>query len=930
ADERAPRPAPDAQPFHQDAPMVFPYQAAAGVDKTIGLAPAGSTAALTRAASGFRSHGKGIASPAPPGGDVDGRKGNLYAGDGGGEAGDVTSQTAVRAAASALPESGSVPARAAQHGGLRGMRRPQVPLQLQPYHGVRSYMSNASASQLSAGVPGGAVPGWPWRPPAQTFNASGAAPCTAGGSPAPSVASSQFSNLAAPYQQYYPVPVYYAQQQQLRHIQQQQYRRMYEHLMYGAPSQQRKPVSMGGGATAGLPASPISPPYDRRMANLSASVGAGGGMAWQDHSLIHPFDMYGSYSGMHYHFPFHGSPVLPFPHTPAVPPLHPHPSPHLHAYPNPQHVHSTTTAYASAPNERANAGGSQRPRGHSQPSCNGDTATAPQPPSGGISGADENSGAVAIATAAAAAAAQSATKPSWRQRYMAETAQRELCSDGMDSHSAASPTVAMDGGACQGDETKPPFSCGAEVPRDSSGGPDAAGDGWGSGVSGLSGPTGGSKSIVATTGPVATAATATVAEGEKVVGAAAAAAAATDATCSSIATSDSGGPSASAHVAGSGSATTAAGYGSDILDLRGLEVASAALADEEDDPLGMGGFVKLPQPQPGPEAAAASALGTEAKCLEDADGFGLVPGAAPPSRPLRATVMMHHQHHQPAASGSASGSGSAASALMPRRWAPQQLNDDYGAASEGWYNFEAPLRRQQQQQHSSNPVTSSQHLELRPSECAQRLQMQGQEGDTTCSQMYYSADYYATSPYDGIDEYAMYGGVSSLYGGGGGGAVAAVDYATVMNPSLHPPMQLQLLPHQVQHQQPYRGPLQTSAMQQQQQQSNDVWRQSRAASGSHLPVVESSAPSLRFSVFGGAGRTTDTANVNVRPMAANVALSQSRSLQASQLHSHSHIPGGGLPLNETSELRDRVVHGHSLLQHLYDSNNPSVHREMLQ
>ncbi|GLI70528.1 hypothetical protein VaNZ11_015443 [Volvox africanus] len=943
--ERAPRPATDAQPFHQDEPTVFPYQAAAGVDNNSDLAPAGSTAALTRAASGFRSHGKGITSSAPPGDDGDGRKGNLYVG---GEGGDVTSQTTVQAV---IPEPGSVPARAAQHGGLRGVRRPQVPLHLQPHHGVRSYMSNASGSQLSAGALG-----WPWRQPAHL--STGAAAGTAGGSPAPSVASSQFSNLAAPYLQYYPVPLFYAQKQQLRHVRQQQYPRMYEQLMYGGLSLRRDPASMGSGATEGLPPSPISLPHDRRIANSSASVGGGGGMAWQHHSSIPPFDVCGSYSGLHYPVHFCGSPIMPSMHTPAVPPLHQHPQPHPHAYPNPRsgQMHGTTTAYASATDAGPAvpiADDSRRPRGHSQPSCDGDIAAAGQPPSGGTSGVDETSGRGATATiaaAAAAAAAQSATQPAWPVRYMAGMASGKFGSESMELRSVTSPIYVMGDGACQGNERKPSPTCGGGVTSGSSSGPETVRDGWGSGVSD---PTGVAKSIVAATGSMATA---LAAEAEQAEGAPAAAA--TVATCGgtggesgsrSVAASGSAGASTSAHIAGSGSATTAAGCGSDILDLRGLDMTPAASADDdEDEALGMGDFVKLLQTGPGPGAEAVSALGTEANCLElglleDADGFGLVPGAAPPSRPLHVMPMVHQQQRQqPAASGPGSGSGSV-SALMPRRWgpnvgsthvsgtlqhssAPQQLNDDDGAASGAWYDRVAlPNALRQHQQHSSsNPVMSSQLPELRPSECAQRS-LQGQEGDAACSQIYDCADYYVTSPYDGIDEYAMYGGASSLYVSGGV-AAGTVDYAAVMDSSLHPPWQLQLQPDGVQY--PHQSPLQIRLIQgmQQQQLNDEAGRQMRAASVSHLPVAELSAASLRVSVFGGGGETIDTADADVRLMGANAALQQSRLLQASQ--SHSHVPGGVLPLNETSELRDRIAHGHSLLQHLYDSKHPSVHHRL--
>ncbi|EFJ46174.1 hypothetical protein VOLCADRAFT_93324 [Volvox carteri f. nagariensis] len=308
-----PRQAVDLLTYHPGPPTVFPYQAAAEAGKAAHVAEAAAAAtALNRgvAASEFRSSStKGV--PPEEGGGGGARKGDTY------------SAVDASAVATAAPPP---PPRMPQHdAGPRGIRRPQVPLHLQPYHGVTSYMSNTSASQLS------------WRPAAQSSSGAGVVP--AGGSPPPSVASSQFSNLAAPYMQCYPVPLYYAQQQQLRHVQQQQYRRMYEHLMYGRPSAPlRDAVSAGGAPPPGLLPTPLSPPYHApRMAGSSASVAGGGGAAaaaatagWQHPSQLQLFDPSTSYSGMFHPFAFHGPHLVPLPYSPPVPALHPPPPPHPH------------------------------------------------------------------------------------------------------------------------------------------------------------------------------------------------------------------------------------------------------------------------------------------------------------------------------------------------------------------------------------------------------------------------------------------------------------------------------------------------------------------------------------------------------------------------------------------------------------------------
>ncbi|KAG2498771.1 hypothetical protein HYH03_003510 [Edaphochlamys debaryana] len=155
-----------------------------------------------------------------------------------------------------------------------------------PYHGVKSYMSTASASHGSFGGaangagPAAAANGWQWRPPGQAPGGSGAAAngLSAGGitaaaaasgavggmSPSPSVASSQFSALAPPYMQYYPVPYFHVQQQQARHAQQVRHRRMYDMLLYG------------GGSAAGPP-----PPPSPGLGHRVASTSVGGAVSWQ-------------------------------------------------------------------------------------------------------------------------------------------------------------------------------------------------------------------------------------------------------------------------------------------------------------------------------------------------------------------------------------------------------------------------------------------------------------------------------------------------------------------------------------------------------------------------------------------------------------------------------------------------------------------------
>ncbi|GLC35368.1 hypothetical protein PLESTB_000572200 [Pleodorina starrii] len=870
-DEPVPRPAADAQPFHQEPPSQFPYQAAAEAGKAADAAAAASTAVLTRAASGFRSvANKGFAAAAPPlGQDGGGRDGDAY-GDGAG----------LEAAAAPPPW---MQARPPPPGGARASRRPQIPLHLQPYHGVRSYMSNASTSQMSAAAAGGGG-GWSWRQAANLSSAGGAAAAVAaggpaGGSPPPSVASSQFSNLPAPYLQYYPVPLYYAQQQQLRHVQQQQHRRMYEHLMYGGP-----PGSGGGGGAAaaaaaiGATAAALpSSPHARRMANSSASAAAG--MGWQHHSLPQPFDVYGSsYSGPgpgpvpYSPYPFHPAAFVPFPRSAPLSPLHAHAHPHMAQ----QYVaHSTTRISAEPAVAATDAAAAHRPMGRSQGPCAAAAAAAAAasvPP-----GTESNGG-----LGGSPAAQDPSAMPHHRRK--SDPAGRPG-GDGVQGPAAADAAAP----GCASGQSAQGAAFGA--PRTCSTGTTAAeaADGWGSGVSGIS-----DRTNVVSRVPGAAAAAA-----------APAAPAAGGGGGSVAASSSAGGDGAAANAIalGSGSGTTGAGYGSDILDMHGVDLtastpglasgaAAAAAADDEDDPLGLGGFVELPPPAqsaaaapPPPPLAAGQGPGPGLGHLEDVDGFGLVPEAA-------------------RGSDGPAGCRGEGSGLMPRRWGPcgsagsasrmaataaAALDDDAGAGvgactAGGWYDGDGNLLPPQPSggaQASSSYGAfeyGSQSLGGRGHQqhpLAQHEAAQSADPDPSSSQMYYSTDYYATGPYYGGDEYGMYGYDSAAMAFDGVGATE-VPYSVVMAPpppppppGLHPPS---LLPPSHPHSNTAPAEAAQQSLQQQQQQQ----------------AAAAAAASLRASVFGAGGAAPPAAAGTTADLARSLLQNQPRSQAQPQPPSQLH------------------------------------------
>ncbi|KXZ53043.1 hypothetical protein GPECTOR_8g408 [Gonium pectorale] len=764
-----------------------------------------------------------------------------------------------------------------------------------------------------------------------------------GGGPSPSVASSQFSNLAAPYMQYYPVPLYYAHQHHqlaARHAQRLQQRHAYERLMYGSSVRGPLPAATAAAVSGAGLLPPMVPPsaYGRAVGLGASSLAPAGGSDWygggrgaQDSVGGPPYGMHGGSVP----YPGAGGALVPPGYPQAVAP---------HWEPGPVAARPSLSGGAVG-----GAGGAEPPR-QLPLGAEDAAAAAPDGAAGGI-GAEAGGGLGGRASLYGGPSHGPTAEP-WL-----------VSGRGLGAPACEAPA---------GEAAAPGASAAGAAARGSGSFVVVAGEG---GEGSAAGPAGSHPRAAAAGGGT---------------GACTARGAGSGAMCGAESGSGSG----------SGVAGGVGGCGSDILDMRGLDLhldphpgpdhepglgaspAPSATApsasnlsgdrpphsqhhlglgvgidlgldpyldphaspgldhvdSDLDDPLGLGGFVELPpHPHPTPTCRPAphfrDAEGLETVPLEeDADGFGfgLVPAAAPQPAAGRGVAAGVGAWVGSLAAAGARGRGSAA-ARHPRLGAAMDASQLAAAPapSPAAEAAQPPLVPQPQPQ-------PQQAWRQRPQEASQPACSPGGEGasDPSASQMYYSTDYYPAmdSSYYGLDEYGAHENAYGVYDYGGCGfPVEAGPPPSYLQPPHSgrgngngngaAPLPSQPQPHHLglagRH--PTRSRLHAPA-------TPFLPGPPELGAGDPHP-----ATSLRASVFGATGPHASHANGGALSVAGPSSSAAAADVAAAAASAAVTVtPALSLPTNETSELQVRMAAGHSLLHSLYEARDDTVQHRLRQ